>query len=301
VDQFIKVLFLKGRCGVGVNKSLRSVLIGELAWPDVKEFLKEHDTVVLPIGACEQHGPSCPIDTDARYASYISVKAAERARCALVAPTIPYGMSEWHMGFPGTITLTSHTLEQIVYEVVRSLARHGFKKIVVYNAHGGNGNDPAIINAMHRIRVDTGVLLVLARGHDRGIPAAYKREAAPPDIHGGESTISGLLVVSPQLVVSERIKKPNLTLPKSKYLRNAIGSSQTDGPYAIWSYALEDLTDTGALGEPSLASKEKGLKMIERSVNALAELIIEMDQIKLEELWPGRSEYLGERNLRQEK
>lgn len=280
---------VKDNYGVSMSKNLRSVLIGELAWPDVKEFLKEHDTAVLPIGACEQHGPNCPIDTDARYASYICQKAAEKAGCALVAPTIPYGMSEWHMGFPGTITLTSRTLEEIVYEVARSLARHGFKKILVYNAHGGNGNDPAIRNAMHRIRVDAGVLLVLARGHDRGTPPAYKREAAPPDVHGGESTTSGLLAISPELVVKKRIKKPNLTLPKSKYLRNAIGSSQTQGPYVVWSYDLKDLTDTGALGEPSLGSKEKGFKMIKRSVNALAELIVEMDKIKLEEVWPSRS------------
>lgn len=67
---------------------MRSCYLGELTWPDVKEFLAVHDVAVVPVGSCEQHGPHLPMDTDAYDAFWLSLEAAEKAQCALVAPPI---------------------------------------------------------------------------------------------------------------------------------------------------------------------------------------------------------------------
>lgn len=73
--------------------------LGELTWVDVEEFLKKHQTVIVPVGSCEQHGPHLPLDTDAYDAFWLSMKAAEKAQCALVAPPIYCGVSSHHMDF----------------------------------------------------------------------------------------------------------------------------------------------------------------------------------------------------------
>ncbi|MGQ9726661.1 MAG: creatininase family protein, partial [Candidatus Bathycorpusculaceae bacterium] len=138
---------------------MRSYYLGELTWVDVEEYLKEHDVVVVPVGSCEQHGPHLPIDTDAYDAFWLSMKAAEKAQCALVAPPIYYGVSLHHMDFPGTVTLTPHTLEQLAYEVAHSLVKHGFRKILFENGHGGNTS--ALEAAAQRIKADTNAFVAI--------------------------------------------------------------------------------------------------------------------------------------------
>ncbi len=100
---------------------MRSFALGELTWPDVEEFLSDHDVVVVPVGSCEQHGPHLPLDMDAYDVLWLSRRAAERAGCALVAPPIYYGVSPHHMDLPGTVTLSPHALEELAYEVAVSL------------------------------------------------------------------------------------------------------------------------------------------------------------------------------------
>jgi len=137
----------------------RSYYLGELAWPDVKEFLQQHDVVVIPVGSCEQHGPHLPLDTDAYDAFWLALHAAEKAECALVAPPIYYGVSSHHIDFPGTVTLNPQTLEQVAYEVALSLIKHGFRKIVFENGHGGN--QPALEAAAQRIKNETDVFIAI--------------------------------------------------------------------------------------------------------------------------------------------
>jgi creatinine amidohydrolase len=84
---------------------MRSYYLGELTWVDVTKFLKYHKTIIVPVGSCEQHGPHLPLDTDSYDAFWLSLKAAEKAQCALVAPPIYYGVSLHHLDFPRTVTL----------------------------------------------------------------------------------------------------------------------------------------------------------------------------------------------------
>ncbi|MEM2779856.1 MAG: creatininase family protein, partial [Candidatus Bathyarchaeia archaeon] len=185
---------------------MRSYYLGELTWVDVEEFLKMHKTVVVPVGSCEQHGPHLPLDTDAYDAFWLSLKAAEKAKCALVAPPIYYGVSLHHMDFPGTITLNPQTLEQIAYEIGICLTKHGFTKILFENGHGGN--TPALEAAAQRIKAKTGAFVAIDTVSL--IPDFIeKRIETPYDAHAGEFETSTTLANRENTVIKERITSQN--------------------------------------------------------------------------------------------
>ena len=183
--------------------------------PEVRELLKKSDMVIIPVGAMEQHGLHLPIGTD--YLSGIErAKLVAQKTDVLVAPILNIGQSPYHMGFPGTITLSSTTIVQVYFEAVQSLIQHGFKRFLILNAHGGN---KAICGFLvDRINQETGGIAV-----ELGEAAAAfrkKRSSAPPagnekvfDRHGGVAETSSALYYLPNLVEMDKAKTAKLTLP----------------------------------------------------------------------------------------
>lgn len=114
-------------------------LLEEMTWPEVEEAVDAgRTTVVVAVGAVEQHGPHLPVLVDAARGDRLAVEVAKRLGDAVVAPTIRVGCSEHHMGFAGTLSLRRHTLEAICVDYAVSLARHGFERICFVPSHGGN-------------------------------------------------------------------------------------------------------------------------------------------------------------------
>ena len=105
--------------------------------PEVQDLLTRSDMVIIPVASLEQHGLHLPIGTD-----YLN--GVERAKLiaqqidVLVAPILLPGQSPYHMGFAGTITLPSPLIQEVYVEAAKSLMRHGFKRFLIMNAHGGN-------------------------------------------------------------------------------------------------------------------------------------------------------------------
>ena len=163
--------------------SLPSVWLHELTWEEVASYLQGRDTIIVPFGTTEQHGPAGPLGLDGYVAIGLAEDAARKAG-VLVAPPVWYGDSSHHLGFPGTISLRTETLMQIVYDVVRSLARHGFKRILLVNGHKWT-NLPALTSAARNIRefelpgVRTAVAdpMYLARGIARTIKESNEHHA----------------------------------------------------------------------------------------------------------------------------
>jgi creatinine amidohydrolase len=247
---------------------VRSFYMGKLAWPDVQEFLKEHKTVVIPVGSFEQHGPHLPLETDAHTAFYVCVKAAEKAGCALVVPPISYGVSTHHMDFPGTITLSNHTLEQVIFEIAASLVKHGFKKIIIHNRHGGNSN--AVGSAANRIKMELGAFVVVDDIGVYGLTPDFTKKyiETPFDIHAGEKETSAVLATQEEWVVKDRITKPTIKQIKMKY-------------NVIVPFRTKEVSDTGVIGDPTKATKEKGEIYHKMYIERLAELIREVDCINI--------------------
>src|SRR5919204_1629232 len=113
--------------------------LGLLSWSEVAELDRDRTVAVLPTAAIEQHGPHLPLDTDTFLCTRVVEEAAARARVpVVVAPTLAYGSSAHHMGFPGTLTLTAATFLTVLEEICGSLVEHGFRRLLVVNGHGGN-------------------------------------------------------------------------------------------------------------------------------------------------------------------
>ncbi len=103
-------------------------------WRDVEEYLARRNDVVIPVGSTEQHGPSGPLGTDLIAAEEAAAGLGEERLCA-VAPTIPFGTSQLHSAFPGTISLRPMTMIAVVRDVIASLHRQGFRRFLLVNAH----------------------------------------------------------------------------------------------------------------------------------------------------------------------
>ena len=105
--------------------------------PEVEDLLTRTDMVILPVGALEQHGLHLPIGTDF-FSGIERANLIAQQTDVLVAPILLPGQSPYHMGFAGTITLRAETIQAVYVEAAQSLIRHGFKRFLILNAHGGN-------------------------------------------------------------------------------------------------------------------------------------------------------------------
>jgi creatinine amidohydrolase len=110
------------------------VLLKLALWQDVQEYLEKRADVVIPVGSTEQHGPSGPLGTDLIIAEELASDLGEERRAA-VAPAIPFGASQVHGAFPGTISLQPKTVLALVGDVVGSLAAQGFRRFLLVNGH----------------------------------------------------------------------------------------------------------------------------------------------------------------------
>lgn len=125
--------------------------LAEMSWEEVKEYLARDDRVVLPLGATEEHGRHLGLGTDFIEAEAIARGVGERTKVA-VAPTLNYGMSHALLGFSGTLSLRPTTLIAVLEDLFRSLYRHGFRRVLVVNGHGGN--TAALGSALHLVAAD---------------------------------------------------------------------------------------------------------------------------------------------------
>jgi len=121
-----------------------------MTWPEVDAARDGVRLVAIPLGSIEQHGPNTSLDTDLVIAEDLTLRLAERFHPQiLVAPTIPYGMSAYHMGFPGTVTLRAQTYLHVIEDNVTSLLHHGFDSFLFTNWH--TGNESALILALQTL------------------------------------------------------------------------------------------------------------------------------------------------------
>jgi len=235
----------------------------KLTRPEVEEYLKENEVVLLPVGSTEQHGKHMAIDTDAYTAQEISLRIAEKTG-VLVAPTVSYGYSPHHMNFKGSVTLTFQTLVNVLKEVCGSLIHHGFNKIVVMNAHGGNTNP--IRQALKEIQDETGkrVYSVMVYPSPDGFGAMGTRVIEQEGGgHACELETSVGLYLGHRILMEKAEKwTPGHTSIDPKY-KGKVSAA----------YMFDENTSIGSLGDPTLATKEKGKILVDSVVKDLAKFI----------------------------
>src|SRR5258708_2901228 len=147
--------------------------------PEVRDLLTRTDIVIIPVPSIEQHGPQTPTGTD-YYAGVEEAKLVAQRTDVLVAPVLLAGQSPYHMELPGTITLSSITIQQVYFEAAQSLIHHGFRRFLFLNSHAGNQYITRFV--VDRINQETpAVALELGDAVDPigGRPAPPSTPAAP--------------------------------------------------------------------------------------------------------------------------
>ncbi len=264
----------------GAVRSGRPHLLGELTWPEAAQRFQEVDVALLPVGAIEQHGPHLPLDTDAFDAEYLAVSVAEACSepWPLVLPLIPYGVSYHHDDFPGTISVGNETLSKIVYDIGLSCARHGITKLIIINGHGGNM--ATLQFAAQTINRDAHIFTCVDTGETSDVDLGQFCET-PNDVHAGEIETSTSLATRPHLV---RMDKARRFVPdfSSRYL------DFTKTRSVEWYARTARLSPTGVLGDPTLATREKGERIWQVMVRNLVELVEELKGLTLDEIYERR-------------
>lgn len=111
--------------------------LAQSSWAQVKDYFETHDTVIVPLGSVENHGSHMGLGTDFMIPDYL-VELLQSRTDVLCAPTMPYGMADHHMEFPGTLTIGHDGLHMVMTRIVDQLYAYGARHIIFLNGHGGN-------------------------------------------------------------------------------------------------------------------------------------------------------------------
>jgi len=251
------------------------VIYGDMTWPEVKEAADKGKVPLIPVGSTEQHGPHLPTKTDAFLAYEICRSAAELVpEEALVMPSVNYGYNEHHLDFPATIHIDHETLIRFVIDIGKSLAHHGFRKIVIVNEHGSNTAPMEI--AGRRITLETNSLCASVMCESLA-PEAYKLLEAE-EAHGGDFETSEMLYLAPKLVDMRKAVR-DWNLPQSRFIRYGVEPGDTSFAVTGGGVQFMDwwsrMSKTGILGDPTKASAEKGKRVLDIYAKKLSEFVQE--------------------------
>lgn len=254
-----------------------------LSWSDIQAMPdKENVVIIQPIGAIEQHGYHLPLAVDAAIGGAVLGKALEQLAPEIPAyalPSLDYGKSNEHLHFPGTITLSSQTLISVLMEVGESIYRAGFRKLVLMNSHGGQ---PQIIEIVARDlhqRYADFIIFPLFTWRVPNIAAdlltLQERELG---IHAGDAETSLLLALLPDYVEMDRaVAEYPPPLPE-----NSLLSLEGKLPF---SWVTRDVSQSGVIGDPTTATKEKGDRILNSLADGWAKVIEDIYHFRSPQVW----------------
>jgi creatinine amidohydrolase len=250
-----------------------------LSWTEVDALAdRENTVIVLPAGAIEQHGPHLPCAVD----SIIAAGVVGRA-LSILPPDVPayalapitYGKSDEHLHFPGTLTLTGELLQNTVLEVGESIYRSGFRKFLIVNAHGGQPQP--IDMAARELRLRHGDFVVIPRSawavpHDASFMSDDERQLS---MHAGHGETALMMALAPHTV---RMDRAIANVPEP-FPCPTLSSTR---PAAAW--CARDFGPTGVIGDPTGATLEQGMRLLDELGASWAAAIGEVYRMR----WPKR-------------
>jgi creatinine amidohydrolase len=257
----------------------------EMSWEDFAAGETRRWIAVLPLAATEQHGPQLPVGTDA----YIADAYLERARRLIPAelpvvflPVQRIGQSDEHLEYPGTLTLSGATVIRAWTEIGESVRRAGVCKLMLITSHGGN---VAAMDLVARdLRARLGMLVVTCGWHRFGYPdgvfdAAERRHG----IHAGDIETSLMLAGRPDTVEAGKSAD---AVPASIAMEREFRWLNSSRP-AGFGWMTQDLHVSGAVGDSTLATAQKGSSALDHGARAFVELLHEIDRFDLDRLKAG--------------
>lgn len=276
-----------------------------MTWPEVQDLLTRTDMVIFPVAAIEQHGPQLPLGTD-YLAAVEQAKLIAQKTDVLVAPILLPGLSPYHMEFPGTIALSSDTIQRVFFEAAQSLIHHGFRRFLILNGHTGdqyisryladrlNQETEAVAVDLN----DAAALLSTGGSTARGQTSQFDR-------HAGVGETSSGMYLFPSLVELSNATKNSVTLPG--YLQEMMPQVKAGDPVATLVFLAEalkpaatgkrtstkEMTATGAWSERDThdATAAQGAAASARLVDRSVEFIDRWKRLRPMEPLSARQKY----------
>ena len=250
--------------------------LAELNWQQAEPVLKDPDTVVLiPVGSTEQHGCVGPLGTDWLIPEEFCRRLGGMDK-VLVTPVVPFGVATHHINFPGTIDLGIETMIGVMTAVFESLYRHGARRFVVVNGHGGN--DPAIEKAaLSMYRRGAQVSLIDWWG------IAPKLNPDWPTGHGDAQEAAAVMAFRPDLVNAGYLTDNVVNDPTPALRQVHINTVLFEGAPVKIIREIRDTVNTGGLGglESKFATREWGTAMMDGLTEWMRRFILEFRRIPL--------------------
>lgn len=242
-----------------------------LTWKQVDALPRGATLLVLPTAAIEQHGHHLPLATDTLINNLLLGKALARVPAELpiyALPPVCYGKSNEHIGFPGTLSVSAQTFLAVVRDLGASIAAAGFKKVVLYNTHGGN---TSLVDVLARdLRAEFGLRTFSLFGSGGAIFDGVRAQERTYGFHAGEIETAFLLHATPELVRTDeytsnyiaRVDRPELLKP--------------EGSSANFAWLTKDIAPSGVMGDPSPATAANGERWSNEAAQRIAEILVAM-------------------------
>ncbi|MBN2981745.1 creatininase family protein [Cohnella algarum] len=240
-----------------------------LTTKEIEAMPKEDVLIVLPVGAVEQHGPHLPVFTDTLLGEAFMAAAfdhlPEDAPIWLL-PAVAYGKSTEHSAYPGTITLSAQTLMMVLQDIAASLARSGFRKLLLFNTHGGNAD---LLGMMAReIRIATGLDVYRLDPGAVGYSESFTDdEEKACGIHAGDVETSLVMASCPDWVKPELAPREMPRFPRSPSLSFRARS---------FAWVMSDISRSGIAGDATKGTAARGEAMLEKAGPLLAKALMEI-------------------------
>jgi len=242
-----------------------------LTWKQVDALPRESTLLVLPTAAIEQHGHHLPLATDTLINNLVLGKALALVPQDLsiyALPPVCYGKSNEHLGFPGTLSVSASTFLAVVRDLGASIAAGGFKKVVLYNTHGGN---TSLVDVLARdLRAEFGLRTFSLFGSPGATFEGVSQQERTYGFHAGEIETAYLLHATPELVHVQEYTTNYIARVDAPELLKPEGSS------ANFAWLTRDIAPSGVLGDPTAATAENGERWANEAAARVAEILVAM-------------------------
>lgn len=242
--------------------------------------LAAQTVAILPVGAVEQHGPHLPLNVDTALADGILNAALAQVAediPVLALPTQAIGLSLEHQDYAGTLGLSPATLLALWAELGACVARAGVRKLLIFNAHGGNVSSMDIV--ARQLRVQCGLLVYHSSWFNlpqpAGVNEAFSAHEHRFGVHGGEMETSMMLHLAPQLVRMPYAQHFASTSEERAQHFPILGN----GKSAKLGWAMQDYNPQGAAGNAAAADAQRGQALVDGAAASLAQLLAEIHRL----------------------
>ena len=238
------------------------VWFDELSMNEAEKAAEEGKVVIIPCGSVEEHGTHLPLCTDSLQAEYVALEVARKTGC-LVAPPLRYGVCNSTRNFPGTLTITFDSLRSIMTDILEEFVRNGFKRLLILTGHAGRSHMTALKLAAKEVvtnhKSEERPRIMVCSDYDFAFDLRGK-DFDERDSHAGTIETSRVMAIR-SVLIKGKGKRNFPEMPKFEIVPD-----------------YERYFPSGVMGDPTIASAEKGQRINEYVIEQIVKLVEELQR-----------------------